>query len=64
MSVGKTPATGGIPELRDACERFDEALRTFARNPLASRDLAHQAMGMLFTLRELERELNGGKHVA
>lgn len=54
----------GIPELLGACERFDEALRDFARNPLVSRDLAQQVMRMLFDVRELEQKLNGGKHVA
>ncbi len=59
MSDKRNPSTGGIPELRDACARFDEALRAFVRNSLASRDIAYDVARLLFQIRELERKLNG-----
>ncbi len=50
--------TGGVPELREACYAFDDALRAFMRNPLASRDLAYDVTRLLFQMREIERKLN------
>ncbi len=44
MSDKKNLPIVSAKELQNACEQFDEALRAFARNPMVSRNLAHEVI--------------------